>query len=161
MRHGLMALTMLAMVACGGSSAQNTASATAPKPEGPRVVLPDGTSVRVEVAATDETRSQGLMYRDHLAEDAGMIFLFKESGEYPFWMKNTLIPLDMIWIDDQRRIAHIEPNVPPCKADPCASYPPNAQAKYVLELGGGVAAKHHLKAGDTLRFEAMDNVEVR
>ena len=90
-----------------------------------------------------------------------MLFFFPQSGEYPFWMKNTLIPLDMIWIDDQRRIAHVTSNVPPCKADPCPNYPPNANAKYVLELAAGVAAKHHLAKDQTLRFEGMDNVVVR
>jgi uncharacterized membrane protein (UPF0127 family) len=76
-------------------------------------------------------------------------------------MKNTLIPLDMIWIDENRRIAHITPDVPPCKADPCPSYPPNVQARYVLELAAGVAAKHGLKDGDALRFEGMEHVVVR
>ena len=127
----------------------------------PRVVFPDGFAVNVEVVADDETRAQGLMFRDHLDDDKGMIFFFPESGEYPFWMKNTLIPLDMIWIDDARRIAHIAHDVPPCKADPCPSYPPNARSRYVLEVAAGVAAKHRLKDGDALRFEGMEQVVVR
>jgi uncharacterized membrane protein (UPF0127 family) len=139
---------------------------TAPTPppataSGPRVLLPDGATIQVELATDEPTRAQGLMYRDHLAGDRGMLFFFPESGEYPFWMKNTLIPLDMIWIDDQRRIAHVASNVPPCKADPCPNYPPNARAKYVLELAAGIAAKHHLANGQALRFEGMDNVIVR
>jgi hypothetical protein len=127
----------------------------------PQIVLPDGSAVTVEIAADEDTRQQGLMFRDRLADDRGMIFLFPSTGEYPFWMKNTLIPLDMIWIDESHRIAHITPDVPPCKADPCPSYPPNAQARYVLELAAGVAAKHHLKDGDVLRFERMEQVVVR
>jgi len=127
----------------------------------PRIVFPDGYAVTVEVAADDDTRQQGLMFRDHLADDRGMIFFFPSTGEYAFWMKNTLIPLDMIWIDESHRIAHVTPDVPPCKADPCPSYPPNAQAKYVLELAAGVAAKHHLKDGDALRFERLEQVVVR
>ena len=127
----------------------------------PRVIFPDGFAVQVEVAADDPTREQGLMFRDRMAEDRGMIFLFPASGVYPFWMKNTIIPLDMIWIDDARRVAHVAQDVPPCKADPCPSYPPNAQARYVLEVAAGVAAKHHLKDGDTLRFEGMEHVIVR
>jgi uncharacterized membrane protein (UPF0127 family) len=127
----------------------------------PRVILPDGFAVAVEVVADDETRQMGLMFRDHLADDRGMIFFFAQSGHYPFWMKNTLIPLDMIWIDENRRIAHVTHDVPPCKADPCPSYPPNVQAKYVLELAAGVAAKHHLKDGDVLRFQGMEQVIVR
>jgi len=125
------------------------------------VILPDGAAIQVELAIDEPTRTQGLMYRDRLAEDRGMLFFFPQSGEYPFWMKNTLIPLDMIWIDDQRRIVHVASNVPPCTADPCPSYPPNAAAKYVLELAAGVAAKHHLGNGQVLRYEGMDNVVVR
>jgi uncharacterized membrane protein (UPF0127 family) len=90
-----------------------------------------------------------------------MIFLFPRNGDYPFWMKNTLIPLDIIWIDDQKRIVHVDHRVPPCKADPCPSYPPGAIARYVLEVAGGVAVRHGLANGQTLRFEALDNVIVR
>ena len=127
----------------------------------PRIVLPDKSAITVEVASDDATREQGLMYRDHLADDQGMIFLFPQAGEYPFWMKNTLIPLDMIWIDGEHRIVHIAHEVPPCKADPCPSYPPHAKALSVLELATGVAAKHHLAEGIVLRFEGLDKVTVR
>src|SRR5688500_18848453 len=65
---------------------------------GPRVIFPDGFSVHVELAIDDETRAQGLMYRDQLRPATGMLFLFPQDGHYPFWMKNTLIPLDIIWI---------------------------------------------------------------
>ena len=159
MKNSLITIALL-LAAC--SSPQQTAPSPPPAPaSGPRVVLPDGATIQVELASDDATRAQGLMYRDHMADDRGMLFLFPESGEYPFWMKNTLIPLDMVWIDDQRRIAHVASNVPPCKADPCPNYPPNANAKYVLELAAGVAAKHHLANGQALRFEGMDNVIVR
>ncbi|HKO54381.1 MAG TPA: DUF192 domain-containing protein [Thermoanaerobaculia bacterium] len=126
-----------------------------------RVILPDGYAVRVELAADNETRAQGLMFRDRLPEGTGMIFLFTETGDYPFWMKNTLIPLDMIWIDEARRIAAIHHDVPPCKADPCPSYPPNAPARYVLELAGGEAKKHNLAVGQQLTFEGLEHVVVR
>jgi uncharacterized membrane protein (UPF0127 family) len=138
------------------TTATTTADAAAP-----RIILPDHSAVIVEVASDDPTREQGLMYRDHMADDRGMIFLFPQAGEYPFWMKNTLIPLDMIWMDADHRIVHIAHDVPPCKADPCPNYPPNAKASSVLELAAGVAAKHHLRDGDVLRFEGMDAVVVR
>jgi uncharacterized membrane protein (UPF0127 family) len=67
----------------------------------------------------------------------------------------------MIWLDSGHRIAHVKFNVPPCKADPCPSYPPNARARYVLEVAGGVAKQHGLKAGDVLRFEGIDGYEAR
>ncbi len=159
MRNNLVVLAVL-VAAC--SAPQNTPAAPAPAAaSGPRVILPDGAAIQVELAIDEPTRTQGLMYRDRLAEDRGMLFFFPQSGEYPFWMKNTLIPLDMIWIDDRRRIVHVASKVPPCTADPCPSYPPNAAAKYVLELAAGVAAKHHLADGQVLRYEGMDNVVVR
>lgn len=158
MRSELMALLLI--LACGANTAP-PAAPTRAEPPGPRVVFPDGFSVHVEVAADDATRQQGLMYRDRLSPDRGMIFFFPKSGDYPFWMKNTIIPLDMIWIDDQRRIAHVAHDVPPCHADPCPSYPPGAEARYVLEVAAGVAARHALENGQTLRFEGLDNVVIR
>jgi len=127
----------------------------------PHVTFPDGTRIWVEIAADDPTREQGLMFRDRMAADRGMIFVFPASGDYPFWMKNTLIPLDMVWIDEGKRVVHVSSNVPPCKADPCPSYPPNAVARYVLETNAGVAAQHHLKNGDVLQIEGLENVTVR
>jgi uncharacterized protein len=159
MKNSLLILALLA-AACTRPAAPPPAP-PATSAGSPRIVFPDGFAVTVEVVANDETRAQGLMFRDHLADDRGMIFFFPESGEYPFWMKNTLIPLDMIWIDEAHRIAHVKHNVQPCKADPCPSHPPNARAKYVLEVAAGVAAKHGLKAGDALRFEGLEHVVVR
>jgi uncharacterized membrane protein (UPF0127 family) len=154
-------LLILAALACAPPAAPPAAPATRVTKPAPRIVFPDGYAVTVEIAADEDTRQQGLMYRDRLTEDRGMIFFFASTGEYPFWMKNTLIPLDMIWIDQGRRIAHIAHDVPPCKADPCPSYPPHAPAKYVLEVAAGVAAKHHLKDGDALNFERLEQVVVR
>ena len=71
-------------------------------------------------------------------------------------MKDTLIPLDMIWMDSERRIVHIEHNVPPCAADPCPRYPPSGPALYVLEINAGFAAKLGLKVGDTMEFRLKE-----
>ena len=161
MRSELVALATLLLLSCGVNSSPPPTAPTQSAPTGTRIVLPDGSIVHVEVAADDDTRQQGLMYRDVLPPDRGMIFMFTKSGNYPFWMKNTLIPLDMIWIDDQKRIVHIAHDVQPCKADPCPSVPPNADARYVLELAAGVAARHGLANGQPLRFEGMENVVVR
>jgi hypothetical protein len=141
--------------------ATNTETTAKPAVSGPRVILPDGFAVSIEIADDDELRAQGLMYRDHLAPGAGMLFFFAQEGEYPFWMQNTRIPLDIIWIRADRRIAHVKHEVPPCHVPDCPSYPPNAIAKYVLELAGGEAARHGLKAGDLLHFEGTENVVAR
>lgn len=117
------------------------------------VVFPDKTKVTVEVADTEEKRQRGLMFREHLAPTDGMIFLFDEPGNYPFWMKNTLIPLDMIWLDKNAQIVSIAQSVPPCKADPCPSYDHQGLASYVVEVVSGFAKEHKLKVGDKLVLE--------
>jgi uncharacterized protein len=154
----LLAIVLLCAFKCGS---QPPAPAPAQAGDWPQILFPDGFAVKVEVASDDPTREQGLMYRNSLADDRGMIFLFPQNGEFAFWMKNTLIPLDMIWIDEGKRIVHIASNVPPCKADPCPSYPPGVQARYVLEVAAGVAAKHHLANGNILRFQGLEHVNVR
>jgi uncharacterized membrane protein (UPF0127 family) len=164
MKVSFALLLALACAQRNGAPAPATTTTTAslsPAASEARIILPDRSAVIVEVASDDATREQGLMYRDHMADDRGMIFLFPQAGEYPFWMKNTLIPLDMIWMDADHRIVHIAHDVPPCKADPCPSYPPNAKASSVLELAAGVAAKHHLADGNVLKFEGMESFVVR
>jgi uncharacterized membrane protein (UPF0127 family) len=159
-------LLAAALGGAGGCGARNPSagaagSSPALQPAGPRVIFPDGTVIHVEVASDEATREQGLMYRDQLAEDRGMIFLFPQPGIYPFWMKNTLIPLDMIWIDGNHHVVDVAANVPPCKADPCPSVPPKGSALFVLETAAGVAAKHRVAKGAPLRFEGLDGVVVR
>lgn len=119
------------------------------------VIFPDGTRVSVEIAATDAERQRGLMFRKALAPNEGMIFIFDEVGFYPFWMKNTLIPLDMIWLDPEGRVVSIAPSVPPCKADPCPTYPPSAEALYVVEVVSGFAKAHGVKIGDRLVLKGL------
>ncbi len=104
----------------------------------------------VEIAATEETRRQGLMDRKQLASDHGMLFIFDALGEYGFWMKNTLVALDIIWLDENKKVVHIEAKVPPCVSDPCSIYSPLKQAKYVLELSAGVVAREGIALGDVL-----------
>jgi uncharacterized membrane protein (UPF0127 family) len=120
-----------------------------------RVVFPDGTAVSVEIADTEPVRERGLMFRTELADNEGMIFVFPQAGFYPFWMKNTLIPLDMIWIDAHARVTSIAASVPPCKRDPCPSYAPDGSASYVLEVVSGFARQHNVKKGQVLKFEGI------
>jgi len=117
-----------------------------------KIYLPGGSSITAELAMTDEERQKGLMFREKLLPDQGMLFVFDVEDYYSFWMKNTLIPLDMLWLDKEKRIVHIERNVPPCKADPCPSYPPQRPGSYVLELQAGSADRLKLKLFDKLEF---------
>jgi len=119
------------------------------------VAFPDKTVVAVEIADTPELRQRGLMFREHLAPGEGMVFVFESVGFYPFWMKNTLIPLDMVWVGPDKRIVSIAHSVPPCKADPCPSFSPTGDALYVVEVVGGFARKHQLKPGDQLVFRQI------
>ncbi|MCM2313535.1 MAG: DUF192 domain-containing protein [Thermoanaerobaculia bacterium] len=153
-------------ISCGardGARSESTGMATAGGSSAPSpvVVLPGGSRIAVEVASDELTRAQGLMFRSSLGDDRGMLFVFRESAVYPFWMKNTLIPLDIIWIDKTGSIVDIARDVPPCKADPCPSYPPKAAARYVLELAAGQAAARGLGVGDRLVFEGLENIVAR
>ena len=113
-----MPLVIAAAIALSMSCARTPVAPPMTAASGPRISLPDGSTVAVEIAANDETRAQGLMYRDQLREGTGMLFLFPATGDYPFWMKSTLIPLDMVWIDENRKVVHVASDVPPCQADP-------------------------------------------
>jgi uncharacterized membrane protein (UPF0127 family) len=106
----------------------------------------------VEVVQKEEELRRGLQFRKSLDRGSGMLFIFKESWPYAFWMKDTLIPLDMIWMDDTRKVVHVEHNVPPCTMDPCPSYPPKQAALYVLEINAGYAEKFGLQIGDIAEF---------
>jgi uncharacterized membrane protein (UPF0127 family) len=117
-----------------------------------RVYFPDGFFVTAELAVTDEERQQGLMFREKINEDQAMLFIFEDEGIYSFWMKNMRFPIDILWLDGQKRIVHIEAEVPPCRSDPCPSYDPGVEALYVLELRSGCAARHGLKLYDRLNF---------
>ncbi len=118
-----------------------------------RATFPDGTAVSLEIADTEPVRSRGLMFRQQLAPNEGMVFVFPSPGYYPFWMKNTLIPLDMLWLDDRGRVVSIAQSVPPCKADPCPSYPPEGEAEYVIEVVSGFSRQHGLKVGDVVKLQ--------
>jgi uncharacterized membrane protein (UPF0127 family) len=106
----------------------------------------------VDIVDTPQERERGLMGVESLGDDEGMLFVFEGEGSYSFWMKDTLIPLDMIWIGKDGRIVYIQKDAQPCDADPCAVYGPpagSAPALYVLEVNGGTAEKFGLAAGDT------------
>ena len=106
----------------------------------------------IELAITDEEQMQGLMFRKSLDKNKGMLFVFSGEGEYTFWMKNTLIPLDIIWINENKEVIFISENTQPCKEDPCPSVAPDKEAKYVLEINAGISKEIGLKIGDRLEI---------
>lgn len=107
----------------------------------------------VEVVDTPSKRHQGLMFRNNLEKENGMLFIFEKEDNYPFWMKDTLIPLDMIWINKNQEIVFIKENALPCQEVNCPSIDPNQQAKYVLEINGGISQKININIGDTVIFK--------
>jgi len=101
----------------------------------------DNVSFEIELARSPAEQSKGLMFRESLSQNHGMLFIFDEESPKTFWMKNTLIPLDMIFLDGNMMVVEIKANILPCKADPCPTYPSEKPAKYVLELNAGSAEK--------------------
>jgi hypothetical protein len=100
--------------------------------------------VGVEIARRDEDRQRGLMYRTSMAKDAGMLFVFEEPRELSFWMKNTCIPLDMLFIDEDGTIVSIQENVPTLTQ---STFTSGCPARFVLEVNAGWTRQHGVKAG--------------
>jgi uncharacterized membrane protein (UPF0127 family) len=123
-----------------------------------QVFFPDGFSVTAELAITDEERQLGFMFRTEINQDQGMLFIFEEEGYHSFWMKNMNFPLDILWLDKDKRIIHLESCVPPCQRTPCPSYAPLLPALYVLELKAGSIEKKGLKLYDRLDFILPDGL---
>ena len=108
--------------------------------------------IELEVAKTPEQQQIGLMYRQSLDKNRGMIFVFQELRPLRFWMKNVDISLDMIFLIDGR-VRAVLSNVPPCTVDPCPTYGPDSLANQVIELRGGRAKELGIEAGDQLEIE--------
>ncbi|MGE0644127.1 MAG: DUF192 domain-containing protein [Nitrospira sp.] len=124
-------------------------------PELISIGTPAGITIRAEIADTPPKRAYGLMYRESLKKDHGMLFFFSEPQAWTFWMKNTKIALDLIWLDEKKRVTHIERNVPICtkRDDSCPQYRPNsADAVYVLEIAGGTVDGYKIEKGTRLQF---------
>ena len=102
-------------------------------------------AITLEVVADDASRARGLMYRDRLPDGHGMLFVFDDESDHAFWMKNTLIPLDMIFIGSDRRIAGVHANATPLSLAPVSVGRPS---RWVLEVAGGYAARAGIAVGD-------------
>jgi uncharacterized protein len=122
-------------------------------PQGGPAVTVHGQRFVTEFATDDAQREKGLMFRTELAADHSMLFVFPEEKPQAFWMKNTLIPLDMLYFDKARKLVSMQLNVPPCKADPCPPYPSDRPALYVLELPAGTASRIGAQVGDAMTIE--------
>src|SRR5205823_3858649 len=107
------------------------------------ITFPNGKTVIAETMVRDVDQMRGMMFRDSLAKDRGMLFIHRNEDQVPYWMYQVRIPLDIVWLDQQRRIVEISANTPPCtfkSARDCPSYGGHEKARYVLELAAGAAA---------------------
>ena len=130
-------------------------AAAATLPATPAVVplkLPSGTVLSTEVMVEDGDRAMGLMFRASLAQDHAMLFIFETADFHGIWMKNCKFPIDIVWLDEERKVAHVAESVPPCKAEPCPVYSPLRRAAYVVELNAGVARREKAVLGSTFSF---------
>ncbi len=107
----------------------------------------NGDQYSIEIAKTSSQRQQGLMFRENLSIRKGMLFIYPQPGNHRIWMKNTLIPLSVIWLDDNETVIEVK-ILPPCKFDPCPSYGVSKPAKYIIELSSEVMG---VKSGDSIK----------
>ena len=119
---------------------------------GPSVEI-GGKRFSVEIADTQQKQALGLMFRDQMPADQGMLFIFPAEAPRSFWMKNTRIPLDIMYFDKDLKLVGISADTPPCRVKHCPSYPSIAPAKYVLELNAGTASELGVGLGDLLFVE--------
>ncbi len=152
MRRGPVLLALILAGSCRGS-ASPAQGKDMPQPA-VRFETPRGTwVVQVEVARTDRQRARGLMFRRDLPRDRGMLFIFDETSEHPFWMHDTLIALDMIYLSDDRRVVGVVESAEPRTDTPRTVGKPS---RYVVEVGGGEAAAHAVGPGARAVFVAIE-----
>lgn len=113
-------------------------------------------TIQLEVAETPQQQATGLMYRDCLADDRGMLFPFSSARVARFWMKNVPISLDMVFLNGDR-VVGIAADVPPCQVNPCPVYGPEAMVNQVIELRGGRAEELGIKIGDQIEVKFLDS----
>ncbi|HOW35109.1 MAG TPA: DUF192 domain-containing protein [Candidatus Omnitrophota bacterium] len=108
--------------------------------------------IDVEIASRKEDLIKGLQFRTSLDKNSGMLFVFPGPDVVRFWMKDTKIPLDMIWMDEDKKVIFIETDVPPCPGDSCPTYGPLAPSRYVLEINAGCARRLGISVGGQAEF---------
>jgi len=120
---------------------------------GPSQVCFQRNCFQVELARSQAEQTRGLSFRQSLAPDRAMLFIFNQPGKYPFWMKNTLIPLDIIWLDKEKRIVFVKENTQPCSETNCPLFYPGGEAQYALEMNAGSVEKLGLIEGEIMSFK--------
>jgi uncharacterized protein len=156
-----ISIVLLGCTAVSSKPSATPAPTPTPSPTAQAQTLPltllatiNQTTIKLAVAETPLQQQMGLMYRTSLPDDEGMLFKFEPARPVAFWMKQTLIPLDMLYIRSGV-IREIQANVPPCKADPCPTYPSTTTIDQVIEIRGGLAAKLGIQVGDRVTLKPI------
>jgi uncharacterized membrane protein (UPF0127 family) len=160
-----VSITMLLLVGAGcspsptadestGAATETGAApdATLPKPPSPTAVFPDGFSATIELAITPDELAQGLMFRPSLADDRGMLLIFSEERLPNIWMMNTLVALDLVYLDRTGRVVDVITDAQPCPGEPCPRFTPKLPAQAVLEIPAGGAQLHSIAEGTVIEF---------
>lgn len=113
----------------------------------------NGVGLVADIAETGEQRSKGLAIKDSLNETEGMLFVFSEPRQYVFWMKDMKFPIDIIWLDSNKTVVHVEHSLDPCGPVSCETYRPGADSLYVLETVAGFADKYGVIEGTKVKFD--------
>jgi uncharacterized protein len=149
MSRVLLPALLLLLCSCGDSGSKiEDMNAT-------EVTFPDGSKMLCDTMVRELDVTRGMMFRDSLPEDRGMIFMHAKEQKWQYWMFQVRIPLDIIWMNKDHRIVEISANTPPCtskNSSECPRYGGAADAIYVLEMNAGGAARRNLKIGDHLAF---------
>lgn len=158
---GLFAVIIVLLVFAGPNLStsffgknEGTQSASA-LPKNTEIIIRDLT-INAEVVQSDAAKKKGLSGRESLGINDGMLFVFKSNGVYPFWMKDTKFALDIIWIDENKKIVYIAENASPepgKKDSEFFRYAPNNNARYVLEINAGISKLHGIQLGDSVNFQ--------
>lgn len=129
-----------------------TPSHAEPTPDLPQAVLANGVEITLELAITPDELAQGLMFRPRLPDDRGMLLIFEQERLPSIWMMNTLVALDLVYLDSTGTVVDIVTDAQPCPAEPCPRFTPNQPAKAVLEIPAGSVDRQGIAVGDRLEF---------
>ena len=146
----LKVVTYLLIVILVGGCGKKQPAAIFSTPAGPRQVL-------LEVVETEQDMAKGLMFRQQLEEDHGMLFVYKEDVRPTFWMKNTYLSLDILFLTEDGILVDLFEQVPPCPMRPCPTYTSRFPCRYVLEVKGGYTARYHIRKGARVQFRNLED----
>ena len=148
-----ISILLTILLLCGAAAAEER------KPAAPVAVTPGGDIVHLELALTPEQRVYGLMFRESMPPDMGMLFVFESCEPQGFWMKNCFFPQDIIWLDRSGKVLKVLPDLKPCRSPDCPHYEPAVNACFVLELNAGKAEEFRIREGESVKLRGVPGYE--